>query len=259
MKKAPALFIGHGSPMNVIEENEFNENIKKIGRIILKNKPNAIICISAHYQTDGIQINGSQRPKTIYDFKGFSEKLYQMEYIAKGNPKLAHTISEILHGEVTTSWGYDHGAWNVLWHLIPDADIPVVMLSLDNNLNFQQHFLLGMKLKKLREAGVMILGSGNIVHSFLGIQFDTQAQPHQYSIEFENYVEKNILNKNFDKLIHFDNSIEKASKFSVNSAEHYLPLLYVLGGSDYTENEIIFNKKIIFSTLSMFSVCFGIN
>jgi 4,5-DOPA dioxygenase extradiol len=258
MKKAPAIFIGHGSPMNVIENNEFNDTIKKIGQKILENKPRAIVCISAHYQSEGIEIDGSLNPKTIYDFTGFPEVLYQMQYKAPGNPTLAKILSEILDAKVTTNWGLDHGAWNVLWHLIPNADIPVVMLSLDYNLSFEQHFNLGVKLNKLREKGVMILGSGNIVHSFKGIQFNESALPHQYSVDFEKYVKENISNKKFDNLIKFENSIYEAAKFSVNSAEHYLPLLYVLGASDREEKESLFNQKIVFSTLSMISVGFGI-
>lgn len=258
---APALFIGHGSPMNVIEQNHFNDKISKIGKNLDLKNINAIVCISAHYQTSGINIDGQSHPKTIHDFYGFPDVLYQMEYKANGNPEIAQQVAELLaeyQPKITTNWGFDHGAWNVLWHLIPDASIPVIMISLDYNLSLQEHFTLGRKLRTLRESGVMILSSGNIVHSFRGIQFKNDATPKKESLEFEKYVKENIYNKNFDSLIKFDNSIYEAAKFSVNSAEHYLPLLYVLGASYEDESPFIFNDEVIFSTLSMLSLSYGV-
>lgn len=258
---APALFIGHGSPMNVILKNHFNENIAKLGKAIDQKNIHAILCISAHYQTTGINIDGQTTPKTIHDFYGFPEELYQMEYKAKGSPDTAKEVALLLKDfkpTITTNWGLDHGAWNVLWHLVPDASIPVVMLSLDYNLSFADHFKLGSKLKSLREKGVMILSSGNVVHSFRGIQFKDEAIPRQESIDFENYVKENIHQNNFESLIKFQPEIYEAAKFSVNSAEHYLPLLYTLGASYDDEKPYIFNDDIVFSTLSMLSVGYGV-
>jgi len=258
---APALFIGHGSPMNVIEKNHFNDNIAKIGKQLDLKNIHAIVCISAHYQTSGINIDEQIKPKTIHDFYGFPEVLYQMEYKANGSPEVAKEIFQSLkeyNPKLTSNWGLDHGAWNVLWHLIPDASIPVVMLSLDYNLSFAEHFKLGSMLKTLREKGVMILASGNVVHSFRGIQFKDGASPRAESIDFENYVKENIKNKNYDSLIKFQPEIYEAAKFSVNSAEHYLPMLYTLGASYNDETPFIFNDDIVFSTLSMLSVGFGI-
>ena len=258
MKKAPAIFIGHGSPMNVIEENEFNFKIKSIGEQICENRPRAILCLSAHYQTDGINIDGSKYPKTIYDFTGFPEALYKMNYPVSGDEHLAVEVAKLVKGKVTSNWGLDHGAWNVLWHLFPKADIPVVMMSLDYNLSFQGHFELGKMLSVMRDSGVMILGSGNIVHSFKGIQVNPLAIPNPNAENFQKYVKNKIQDKNYHSLITFDDAIIEDAKFSVNSAEHYLPLLYILGASDPKEVGLIFNNKIIFSTLSMMSVVFGL-
>lgn len=261
MEKAPAIFIGHGSPMNVIETNTFNDNIKNLS-IKLENKNiQAIVCISAHYQTEGVAIDGSSNPKTIHDFSGFPDVLYSMEYKAPGSPVLAEKLKKLLQKfkpQITSNWGLDHGAWNILWHLFPKANIPVVMLSLDYNLSFNEHYELGILLRDLREEGVLILGSGNIVHSFKGIQFSPNAIPNQHSLDFEKYVIEKIKSNSYKDLIIFEKNIYEAAKFSVNSAEHYLPLLYVLGA--HTEDEIptFFNNEIVFSTLSMLSVGFGI-
>jgi len=262
MKKlAPALFIGHGSPMNVIEKNSFNDHLIKLSEVLAQKDIKAIVCISAHYQSEGLNIDAQEKPKTIHDFYGFPNELYQMQYPVNGSPELANEINVILkdyNPKLTTNWGLDHGAWNVLWYLYPKANVPVVMLSLDYNLSFQDHFNIGKKLLALREKGIMILGSGNVVHSFRGIQFKDNAIPLSDSIHFENYVKENIKSKNFQKLIRFDESVYNAAKFSVNSAEHYLPLLYTIGASDFDENPFIFNDQIVFSTLSMLSVAYGI-
>jgi 4,5-DOPA dioxygenase extradiol len=261
MKKAPALFVGHGSPLNVIENNSFNQKIKEMGLHLKEFNIQAIVCISAHYQTNGIQIDVNEKPKTIYDFTGFPEILYAMEYKAHGHPSLAKNILDLFkdfNPKTANNWGFDHGAWNVLWHLVPDANIPVVMISLDYNLSFDQHYKLGTLLKNLRDQGVMILGSGNIVHSFRGIDFSNSKGPYQPALQFEKYVENNIDKRNFSELIRFDQSIYEAAKFSVNSAEHYLPLLYVLGASEENEKPTIFNQQIVYSTLSMMSVAYGL-
>lgn len=259
--RAPNIFLGHGSPMNVIEKNSFNDNITKLGKKLELSNIKAIVCISAHYQTSGINIDGQEKPKTIHDFYGFPEVLYKMEYKASGAPQIANELVSLLsefNPKVTNNWGLDHGAWNVLWHLIPDASIPVVMLSLDYNLSFNDHFKIGEKLRSLRENGIMILTSGNVVHSFKGIQFRNGAIPLQESVNFEKYVMEKITNRDFNSLIKFETEIYEAAKFSVNSAEHYLPLLYTLGASFEDESPSIFNNEIVFSTLSMMSVSFGL-
>ncbi len=261
MKKAPALFIGHGSPMNVIEDNDFNRTIKEIGQKINTNEVSGIICISAHYQTDGINIDGNISPRTIHDFSGFPDILYKMEYNAEGSPHLAEKLKEKLKAykaTITTNWGLDHGAWNILWHLFPKADVPVVMLSLDHNLTFRDHMKIGEILKELRNEGILILGSGNVVHSFKGINFTDDAPINHLANTFNEFVAEKIVEKDFHSLIDFNEEINESAKFSVNSAEHYLPLLYILGACDKNEKAYIFNNKIVYSTLSMLSVGFGL-
>lgn len=263
MKTAPSIFIGHGSPMNVIENNIYNQNMKKIGESIdFKKNIKAILCLSAHYQTEGVIINDDPQPRTIHDFYGFPDILYSMHYKAAGSKEIANKIySELNLPEIKLSseWGLDHGAWNVLWHMMPNKDVPVIMMSLNYNYSLNDHFELGKKLQALREEGVLILGSGNIVHSFKGINFSPTAKPNQHSLLFDQYVKEKIETKNFQELIKFDESVYESAKFCVNSAEHYIPLLYVLGASKENEKAKIFSDDIVFSTLSMTSIAFGLD
>ena len=254
MKRAPNIFFGHGSPMNVIEDNQFNKNLRELGIKFSLQNYKGIICISAHYQTDGLYFDESAHPKTIYDFYGFPKNLYELIYSAPGDPLLAQRLSNELNGKTSTNWGFDHGAWNVLWHLFPEANIPVVMMSLDYRLTFAEHFKLGERLKKYREEEYIILSSGNIVHSFKGIDFSNTNPPLKPALNFNRYVQDKIVNKNFNDLIYFEKDILEDAKFSINSAEHYLPLLYTLGATFEDEKLNIFNNDIIFSTLSMMSV-----
>ena len=162
----PALFLGHGSPMNAIEDNEFTKSFVRIAKEI--PRPKAIICISAHWFTDGTKITGSERPKTIHDFYGFPKKLYEIEYPAPGNISLTRQIKEALSTisvDLDKNWGLDHGTWTILRHMYPDADIPVVQISVDSNLSGKEHLALGTKLAHFRERGILIIGSGNIVHN----------------------------------------------------------------------------------------------
>ncbi len=259
MKRAPSIFIGHGSPMNVIEENEFNHNMRELGKSIDFSGIKAILCISAHYQTEGVVINDSKKPRTIHDFYGFPDILYQMHYEAPGSPALAREIKQKLNldeAKLNHEWGFDHGAWNVLWHLYPEKNVPIIMMSLNYQYSFKEHYWLGEKLKSLRDDGIMILGSGNIVHSFKGIHNSKDAKPSENAVIFNNFVRENIKKRTHENLIQFPANIYEAAKFSVNSAEHYLPLLYVLGASFENEKPQIFNDKIVMSTMSMMSVNF---
>ncbi|WP_332019819.1 4,5-DOPA dioxygenase extradiol, partial [Kaistella sp.] len=165
-EKMPVLFLGHGSPMNAIEENQFVQGFRNISREI--PKPNAILCISAHWFTNGTFVTAMQNPKTIHDFYGFPKELFEVQYPAPGNPELAKETAELLLPEIVEedhSWGLDHGAWSVIKHLYPNAEIPVIQLSIDYTKAPQYHFDLAKKLQKLREKGILIIGSGNIVHN----------------------------------------------------------------------------------------------
>jgi 4,5-DOPA dioxygenase extradiol len=171
--KMPVLFLGHGSPMNAIEKNEFVNGFRAVGKTI--PKPNAILCISAHWETRGTFVTGMENPKTIYDFSGFPKELYQVQYPAPGSPQLANETKKIITKTVVglnDDWGLDHGCWSVVKHLYPNADVPIVQMSLDYSQSPQYHYNLGKELSSLRYKGILIVGSGNIVHNLRMIAWD---------------------------------------------------------------------------------------
>ena len=178
----PALFIGHGSPMNAIEQNDFTRSLQGLGKSL--PKPEAIFFVSAHWETDGTQVLYSGAPPTIHDFYGFPEKLFQMEYPAKGAPEKARTTAKLLPGaQLSESWGFDHGTWSVLTHLFPLADVPVYQVSLSRFLSFEMHWQLAKELKKLRKQNVLIIGSGNIVHNLRRIDWNHPGQGSDWAIK----------------------------------------------------------------------------
>ena len=238
MEKQPVLFIGHGSPMNAIEKNEFSDKWKEIAKKI--PKPRAILCISAHWQTEGLGVTAMERPKTIHDFYGFPEELYDIEYKAKGSKKLAEEIKNMIKKfdiSLDHEWGLDHGTWSVLINMFPNADIPVLQLSLDYNLNPKHIFRLGKELSKFREQGILIIGSGNIVHNLMMINPGVKSFP--WAVEFDSFVKKSILKKDYESLIDYEK--HKYSRLAHPTSDHYLPLLYVLGASDKNEEPYFFN------------------
>lgn len=232
-KKTPAIFLGHGSPMNAVTENNFTKALSNLGEKL--TKPKAIIMISAHWETNGTYVTGMERPKTIHDFYGFPKKLFDIQYPANGNPELAKKISKNIDTtEITldmNKWGLDHGTWSVLRHIYPNADVPVIQLSIDRTKPLAFHYEMGKKLKFLREQGVMLMGSGNIVHNLREINWDVNAKPHDWAIEFDNWVKEKLLARDFKSLVEKPLSFT-AGKLSHPTIEHYIPLLYVLGASD---------------------------
>ncbi|WP_199851639.1 4,5-DOPA-extradiol-dioxygenase [Brumimicrobium mesophilum] len=259
-KRMPVLFLGHGSPMNGIEDNEFVRAFKKQGQQL--DKPNAIIVVSAHWETNGTFVTAMQNPRTIHDFGGFPKELYEVQYPAPGHPKLAKEISEFINpaGSVhlDDKWGLDHGAWTVVKHLFPEADVPVIQLSLDYNMTPQQHYELAQQLKKLREKGILIVGSGNIVHNLRKVDFRKINENYGYdwAIEADSKMKKWILEGNHQNLIDFKKQGE-AFNLAIPTSEHYLPLLYTLGLRDEKDNTTIFNDNPIGGSLTMTSVKFG--
>jgi 4,5-DOPA dioxygenase extradiol len=249
----PTIFFGHGSPMNAIEQNTFTNKWKEI--MICVDKPKVILVISAHWQTEGSRLTGNFDLKTIHDFGGFPQELFDAQYPAKGNPELAQEIANKLSLEVGMNWGLDHGAWSVLAQIYPEADIPVLQLSLDINKTPQEHFELGQKLAYLRELGVMIIGSGNVVHNLGLIDWSGESQ-NTWANEFNDIVVENIKNKTFDKLINYWHFGDIA-KLSIPTSEHYLPLLYVLGASNSADKIEIFNNEIALGSIAMTSVKYG--
>lgn len=259
-KRMPVLFLGHGSPMNGIEDNEFVRAFKKQGQQL--EKPNAIIVVSAHWETNGTFVTAMQNPRTIHDFGGFPKELYEVQYPAPGHPKLAKEISEFINPAGTVhlddKWGLDHGAWTVVKHLFPKADVPVIQLSLDYKMTPQQHYELAQQLKSLREKGVLIVGSGNMVHNLRKVDFSkiNENFGYDWAIEADSKMKKWILEGNHQNLIDFKKQ-GVAFNLAIPTPEHYLPLLYTLGLKDEKDNTTIFNDNPLGGSLTMTSVKFG--
>ena len=254
--KMPVLFVGHGSPMNAIEENEFSQAWKKMGKSL--PKPKAILAVSAHWETNGTKVTAAEKPKTIYDFYGFPKELYDVTYPAPGSPALVDTVRKIIKlsdVQPDNSWGLDHGTWSVLKHLFPKADVPVVQFSLDRTKNPSHHYQLGRQLKELREEGVLIISSGNIVHN-LGTVIWQDGAKYDWAESFDSKVQQWILDDEHDPLIHFEKHGQEAS-LSINSGEHYMPLLYTLGAKDENESVTFFADKVTYGSISMRSVKVG--
>ena len=231
--RMPVLFIGHGSPMNAIEINTYTKTLNALGKNL--PKPKAILMVSAHWMTEGTFITEMQNPKTIHDFYGFPQKLFDVQYPAPGSPEIAKLIQETaldpkVHGD-KEMWGLDHGTWSVLRHMYPNADIPVMQLSLYMAQPPEYHVKLGQQLSKLRDQGVLILGSGNLVHNLRQIKWDPNAQPFNWAVEFDQWLKERLVDRDF-KSVQNDFHKTKAGQLSVPTLDHYLPLHYILGAAD---------------------------
>jgi len=225
----PLLFVGHGSPMNIVQKNDFTESLRQAGKSL--PKPRCILCVSAHWVTDGTFVTAGTHPKQIYDFYGFPDELYAIVYDAQGSAKDAQHIVKLGKDIPVTpndSWGIDHGTWAVLHHLYPQADIPVIQLSLDRNKDEAKHYKLAIFLRPLRSEEVLIIGSGNIVHN-LGLiswqQFGEE--PYPWAQRFDEQVTTALVKRDDDLLIRYDSKDSEAGAKSVPTNEHYLPLLYI--------------------------------
>ncbi len=258
MKKSPALFVGHGNPMNALDpQNIFNQGFQQITATF--EKPKLILCISAHWYSAKLQIMGAENPPMIYDFHGFPPELSEIVYPAKGDPAFAQHIQTLLapeQVEINPTRGFDHGAWAVLKYLYPQADIPVVQLSLDRTKSPQWHYDLAKKLRPLREQGVLILGSGDIVHNLRAISWehiDQVGTGYDWAYQFRDEINQAMHEHNDEALIHFEQFGERAV-LSVPTPDHYLPLLYVMAQRDETDEITLFNDELIAGSLSMTSV-----
>lgn len=256
----PVLFLGHGSPMNAIEENQFVDGFRKIAESL--PRPAAILCISAHWYTSGTRVTAMEMPKTIHDFGGFPKALFDVQYPAKGSPILAKETKHLLLPnlvELDEKWGLDHGAWSVIKHLYPAANIPVIQLSIDYTKPAQFHFDLAKQLYELRNKGILIIGSGNIVHN-LGLvdfpNFDKDNYGYDWAIEARETINNFLLNGNYQSLIQYEKQ-SKALQLAIPTPEHYLPLIYTLGLHQSSESLALFNDKLVAGSLSMTSVIFG--
>jgi len=256
-KKMPVLFLGHGSPMNAIEENEFVTGFRSLAQTL--PKPNAVLCVSAHWFTKGTKVTAMHMPRTIHDFGGFPKELFAVQYPAKGSPELAKITEEILrptHVELDEKWGLDHGAWSVIKHLYPDANIPVIQLSIDYTKPASYHFALAQQLQSLRHKGVLIVGSGNIVHNLGLVDFAHMHKDNygfDWAIESREKINSWLLDGNFDPIIHYAKQ-GAAINLAIPTPEHFLPLIYALGLKEKSETLSLFNDKLLAGSLSMTSV-----
>jgi 4,5-DOPA dioxygenase extradiol len=256
-EKMPVLFLGHGSPMNAIEENEFVAGFRRIGKEI--PKPCAVLCVSAHWETRGTFVTAMERPRTIHDFGGFPKELYEVQYPAPGDPELAKETKNLVTGKevgLNDSWGLDHGTWSVIRHLYPDADIPVIQMSLDYNMSPQDHYDLAKEISPLRRRGVLIVGSGNIVHNLNLVawdKLDSADYGFEWAIEAREKLNGLIFTDNHPALINY-NRLGRSVQLSIPTPEHYLPLLYVLALKERGENITLFNDKPVAGSLTMTSL-----
>jgi 4,5-DOPA dioxygenase extradiol len=255
MDRMPVLFIGHGNPMNAIEDNEFSRAWLDIGKDL--PRPNAILCVSAHWETRGTQITAMEKPRTIYDFYGFPPELYAKNYPAPGSSELVGRVQDLVGEKMVAkdlTWGLDHGTWSVLARLFPNADVPVVQISLDVTKNAQSHYDLGKILQPLRDEGILIIGSGNIVHNLHMVVFEDLA--FEWAVEFDERVKQWILDDDHQAIIHYEKQ-DKPAALAINSAEHYKPLLYALGAKEQGESIHFFTEKVWGGSVSMRSVRIG--
>lgn len=253
----PVLFLGHGSPMNAIEENEFVENFRKLAGDL--PAPTSILCISAHWFTRGTYLTAMPHPKTIHDFYGFPKELYDIQYPAAGNPQLAKEVKQLLqpvYSEETNDWGLDHGTWSLLKHMYPEANIPVIQMSIDGTKPASYHYELAKQLSILRNKGVLIIGSGNIVHNLGMLDFhhlDREDHGFDWAREARSIFNQYIRDKNHQPLLDYKN-LNSAVQLAVPSPDHYLPLIYALSLQEKNENTYLFNDKMVGGSLSMTSV-----
>ena len=229
-KPLPALFVGHGNPMNALSNNAYTAGWRQIGESL--PKPNTILSISAHWYVPFTGITVNDAPRTIHDFGGFPKELFQVQYSAPGNPELARRIQELLgpmEVKLDDAWGLDHGTWSVLCHVYPDADIPVIQLSIDETKAAAFHHEIGKKLSALRDEGVLIFGSGNLVHNLHTYAWGRHMlEPYDWASRFESRAKELILSNNYEPLTHYE-TLGPDAELAVPTPEHYLPLLYVLG------------------------------
>jgi 4,5-DOPA dioxygenase extradiol len=252
--KTPLLFVGHGSPMNAIEDNSFSKTWRSIGANLAK--PAAILCVSAHWETHGTFVTAVEHPKTIHDFSGFPNELFSVEYPAPGYPALASETKKIVSKtniELDQSWGLDHGTWSVLKHIYPNADVPIVQLSINHNQPPQWHYDLAKELSSLRNKGIMIVGSGNMIHNLRMIDWHNPNGGYAWAEEINEKFKTLIMENNHKALINYS-GLGKEAQLAIPTPEHYIPLLYILGLKEENESIKFFNDSTTMGSLSMTSL-----
>ncbi|HTN07577.1 4,5-DOPA dioxygenase extradiol [Agriterribacter sp.] len=256
----PVLFIGHGSPMNGIEDNEFSRRWTQMAKEI--PTPAAVLVVSAHWFTKGTRITAMDFPETIHDFGGFPQALFEVQYTAPGNPVLAGETASIVHSakvELDHDWGLDHGAWTVVRHMYPEANIPVLQLSIDYTKGPQYHYDLAKELYALRKKGVLIIGSGNMVHNLRMVAWDKMDQTgygYDWALKMNDSFKQLISDGDHKPLIHYE-GFGREGQLAIPTPEHYLPLLYTLGLKTKKDEVAFFNDKAVAGSLTMTSVKIG--
>jgi 4,5-DOPA dioxygenase extradiol len=256
----PALFVGHGSPMNGIEDNLFSNQWKKLGTEL--PVPKAVLVISAHWLTKGTFVTAVDKPQTIHDFGGFPQALFDAQYPATGDPQLAKSISELITEPaigLDHEWGLDHGSWTILKHIYPKAEIPVLQLSIDYNQPPSYHYELAKAIAGLRKRGILIIGSGNMVHNLRMVDFARLNEDNygfDWALELNDIFKTKILAGDHQALINYT-SLHKASKLAIPTPDHYYPLLYTLGLQQPSDTVRFFNDRAVAGSLTMTSVVLG--
>jgi 4,5-DOPA dioxygenase extradiol len=253
----PAIFLGHGSPMNTLASNRYTQAWRDLGRSL--PKPRAILAISAHWETQGTAVTAMETPKTIHDFRGFPQALFDFQYPAPGEPSLAMRVRELLAPidvALDQSWGLDHGTWSVLAHVYPNADIPVVQLSMDATSPHAYHYELGRQLAPLRNEGILIVASGNVVHNLRVIDFSGRSGPHDWAERFNNRVHELLMKREHALLTKYE-EMGPDAMLSIPTPEHFLPLLYIAGLQQSDEKISFPIDGIDLASISMMSVVVG--
>ncbi|MFN7117769.1 MAG: 4,5-DOPA dioxygenase extradiol [Saprospiraceae bacterium] len=256
-ERMPVLFVGHGSPMNGIEDNEFSQRWQEMGKTI--PTPSAVLCISAHWLTRGTHITAMNQPKTIHDFGGFPPELFAVQYPAPGNPQLAKETAALIQKTpvgLDHDWGLDHGTWTIVRHMYPNANIPVLQLSIDYYQTPEYHYELAKALQTLRKKGVLMMGSGNMVHNLRILNWQQPETGFDWAIELNEIFKKHIMDDNHDALIHYK-KLGKAAELAIPTPDHYYPLLYTLGLKDKKDEVSFFNDKAVMGSITMTSVKFA--
>lgn len=257
--RMPAIFFGHGSPMNALEDNRYTIAWAQLGASVARLQPKAILSVSAHWYTRGTGVTAMAQPKTIHDFGGFPQALFDVRYPAPGDPQLAAQVRDLLAPLAVTmdqSWGLDHGTWSVLVKAFPKADVPVIQLSIDGTQPAQFHFDLGRKLAVLREQGVLIIGSGDVVHNLRLMNRHQDAPAHAWAERFNDHIRASLLSGDMQALIDYADQGQDA-QLSVPTPEHYLPLLYIAGARQDDEAISIAVDGIAIGAISMLTAVVG--
>jgi len=255
MQRMPAVFLGHGTPLNVLQDNEWTQAWERVGRDC--PAPRAILVISAHWCTHGVGVTAMPHPPTIHDFGGFPQAMFDIRYPAPGNPALARRVGELLAPlpvVLDESWGLDHGTWSVLCKAYPEARIPVVQLSIDISRPPAYHFEIGHRLAALRDEGIMVMGSGNVVHNLMLLR---RGEPFAYdwAIRFNDYIRESVLERRYERLVDFE-SFGEAARLSVPTPEHFYPLLYIAGAAADDPPHLA-SDGVYSGSISMMSIVFG--